>query len=213
MMNRAYDESYLSETMTCLGAMLDYAVNSCGEDINLFYARFLSSGIAAQIGRGNPRYLCGHSGVEMAIDIADRTGCKLNNASPMVDMGSPEYWTGWTLAYLQWFFALDFKALQKAGIDAETVILRYSTLHEADISKSVSFADKAIKGHRSQDNPLKRLRRNVHLTQKRLASLSGISLRAIRAYEQSQTSLANASADSLVRLSKAIGCTPADLLS
>lgn len=45
-MTRAYDIAYLDDAMTSLGAMLDYAVNSCGEDLALvaagskMYARF-----------------------------------------------------------------------------------------------------------------------------------------------------------------------------
>ena len=85
-MIHAYSENYLNDAMDNLGAMLDFAVNSCGEDIHLFYTRFLSSGIAAQIGRGNPRYLCGKSGIEMALSVAERTGRPLKMADARIDM-------------------------------------------------------------------------------------------------------------------------------
>lgn len=60
--------------MTSLGAMLDYAVNTCGEDLNLFYARFLASGVADAFSRANPKYLGGMSGIELATLVASRTG-------------------------------------------------------------------------------------------------------------------------------------------
>ena len=212
MMIRAYSESYLSDVMDGLGSMLDFAVNACGEDLRLFYARFLASGVATQIERGNPRYLCGLSGVEIALAVARRTGNPLAEVKPLIDMGSPEYWTGWTLAYLQWYLGMDFKVLQTAGIDAETLSRKYPILHEADLSKAVNYAQKTIERHRSQHNPLKEHRKLAHLTQRELATLSGTSLRSIRAYEQAQLGLANASAESIVRLSRTLGCTPSDLL-
>ena len=211
-MIHAYSESYLSDVMDGLGSMLDYAVNSCGEELRLFYARFLSSGVAAQIERGNPRYLCGLSGVELAMAVADRTGSPLAEARPLIDMGSPEYWTGWTLAYVQWYLGLDFKVLQSAGIDAENLCRKYPVLHEADLTKAVHYAQKAIERYRSQHNPLKEHRKLARLTQRELAARSGTTLRSIRAYEQAQLGLSNASAESIVRLSRVLGCTPSDLL-
>lgn len=212
-MIHAYSENYLNDAMDNLGAMLDFAVNSCGEDIHLFYTRFLSSGIAAQIGRGNPRYLCGKSGIEMALSVAERTGRPLKMADARIDMGSPEYWTGWTLAYLQWYLCADFKFLHSAGVGVGPLHERYATLHEADLSKSIAFARKQIEGYRRFYNPLKALRKNAGLSQRELAAQSGTTLRSIRAYEQKQLNLSNAESETLVLLSRVLGCTPADLIA
>lgn len=211
-MIHAYNESYLSDAMSGLGAMLDYAINACGEPLPMFYARFLRSGIPEQMERENPRYLCGLSGIELAQAVARRTGNPVRDAEPFIDMGSQEYWSGWTLAYLQWYFGISFKALQAAGIHAESLRARYATLHEADLSKSVAYAAKLLAQHQRQSNPLKCLRKNAGLTQQSLADRSGLSLRVLRAYEQSQLSLSNASAASLMRLARALGCKPEDLL-
>lgn len=210
-MIRAYDEMYLGDAMYALGSMLDYAVNACGEDPALFYARFLRSGIAGQIERGNPKYLGGKSGIELAMIVADRTGSPLKEADPLIDIGSPEYWTGWTLAYLQWYLGKKFKALQCVGIDVISLLERYPALHEADLSKSVSFALHLI-GEEAPGRRLKEQRKAAHMTQKELASLAGTSLRAIRSYEQSQVPLSSASAENLVLLSSALSCRPEDLL-
>lgn len=211
-MIHAYNEAYLSDAMAGMGAMLDYAINSCGEPLPMFYARFLRSGIPEQMERGNPRYLCGLSGIELAQAVARRTGSPVRDAESLIDMGSPEYWAGWTLAYLQWYFGISYKALHTAGITAESLHLHYATLHEADLSKAVAYATKVWERHQSQSNPLKRLRKNARLTQQELARLSGLSLRVLRAYEQSQLSLAKASAVGLIRLARVLGCSVEELV-
>lgn len=63
-------------------------------------SRFLSSGIARAMSVGNPKYIAGLSGIELALQVASRTGSPLPTKDAFIDMGSPSYWTGWTLAYL-----------------------------------------------------------------------------------------------------------------
>ena len=205
-MARAYNISYLEDAMSAIGAMLDYSVNACGEDLVSFYGRFLGSGIASMIFRANPRYIAGHCGIELAEIVACRTGKPLAKAESFIDIGSPEYWTGWTMAYLSWYLNLDFKTLQERGVDIAELNRKYSTLHEADLSKSVHFALKQMAGESTRKNILKDARKNAGLKQKELAEASGVSLRAIRAYEQGQLSLRNAESETLYALSRALGC-------
>ena len=206
MMTRAYNITYLEDAMASVGAMLDYAVNSCGESLTLFYARFLGSGIASEIFLSNPKYIAGMSGAELAMEVARRTGDELPSNGSFIDIGSPEYWTGWTLTYLSWFLNVDFGVLQSRGVDIQSLYDRYPSLHEADLSKAVSFAQKRLQQHSRQYNPLKQARLNAGLTQKELAELSGNPIRNIRAYEQGQRALDNAGAESVQNLSKALGC-------
>ena len=51
----------------------NYAVNTCGEDLQLFYSRFLSSKVSAALSMANPKYLAGMSGIELdeTVDQAD----------------------------------------------------------------------------------------------------------------------------------------------
>jgi len=205
METRAYIIDYLDDAMSALGAMLDYAVNTCGEDLELFYARFLSSGIATQFAHANPKYLGGMSGIELARQVACRTGDELPIKDNLIDIGSPEYWTGWSMAYLSWYLNLDYVTLQSRGLDIRDLYARYPVLHEADLSKTVSFATKHLCQTRGEI-PLKRARRNAGLSQKELASLSGTTLRVIRAYEQGKRSLEKAGAESVLRLSRVLGC-------
>lgn len=203
-MIHAYDKSYLGDVMSNMGAMLDYAVGLCGENLELFWARFLISGVAEQFSRRNPRYLCGLSGTELALAVARKTGSPLPDKDPLIDIGSREYWTGWTLAYLQWYLNMPFEEMQQKGLGARELYEVYSPLHEADLMRSVSFAETRLKENSCKNN-LKTLRKNAGLTQKQLSDATGISLRAVRAYEQGQLSLAKASAESIRNLNSVLG--------
>lgn len=204
-MTRAYDISYLDDAMTSLGAMLDYAVNSCGEDLSLFYARFLGSGIANAFSRANPKYLAGMSGIELATLVAARTGDALPKKDGLIDSGSPEYWTGWTLAYLSWYLKIGFGTMQARGLTVESLHERYPVLHEADLSKTVQFAIKRL-GETSDGELLKRVRKNARLTQRQLSDLTGIPITVIRSYEQNQRSLKSAESANVWNICRVLGC-------
>lgn len=212
MTTPAYNITYLEDAMSSLGAMLDYAVNSCGEDLSLFYARFLGSGIAKAFSQANPKFLAGMSGIELAQLVACRTGEGLPEKEGFIDMGSPEYWTGWTLAYLSWYLCLDYATLQSRGVTVQAIHDRYHVLHEADLSKAVQFATQRIQAE-TKVQPLKRIRKNAGLTQRELALISGIPLRVIRSYEQGQRSLENAGSESVWRICQTLGCRIEDLRS
>lgn len=211
MMIRAYDIAYLDDAMTSLGAMLDYAVNSCGEDLTLFYARFLGSGIAQAFSRANPKYLAGMSGIELATLVAARTGDELPKKDGLIDVGSPEYWTGWTLAYLSWYLGMDFGTLQSRGLTVQSLHERYSVLHEADLSKAVKFATNRL-NETSGGVLLKRARKNAALTQRQLSDMTGIPITVIRSYEQNQRSLKSAESETVWRICQTLGCRIEDIL-
>ena len=198
--------------MSSLGAMLDYAVNSCGEDLQLFYSRFLISNVSSALSAANPKYLAGMSGIELASLVARSTGDDLPVMDDYINMGSPEYWTGWTLAYLNWFLCIDYRTLQARGVTVQALWNRYPTLHEADLTKSVQFAVKRLAEAAKGNNPLKQARISAGLTQRELAAISNNTIRNIRAWEQGQRSLNNASAASLWRICHVLGISLSDIL-
>ena len=143
-MTPAYGELYLNDAMRAMGEMLDYAVHDCGCDGDLFFTQFLSSGIAQQFERGNPKFVGGMSGVELALEVFRRTADQI----PDVDASaygekSPEYWAGWSLAYYQWASGIPFREIVSHGLTVSTVCPMY-LLHEADIRKFAEAADKVI---------------------------------------------------------------------
>ena len=210
-MIHAYDIAYLDDAMTSLGAMLDYAVNSCGEDLDLFYARFLGSGIAEAFSRVNPKYIAGMSGIELATLVAARTGEVLPKKDGLIDIGSPEYWTGWTLAYLSWYLDMDLETLQSRGLTVQSLYERYPVLHEADLSKAVKFATVRL-NETSGGVLLKRARKNARFTQRQLSDITGIPITVIRSYEQNKRSLKNAETENVFHICRTLGCRIEDIL-
>ena len=209
---RAYDESYLNDAMDALGEMLDYAVVDCGYDADEFFEWFIVSGVATQFEQGNPKFVAGMSGVEIARDVVFRiTGSReMRPATQSIDR-STEYWAGWILAYYQWYRALRFTDIANGGLPPSAVIERY-ILHEADASKFVEAADAVLSTRAQQPTPLAKIRANRGMTQQELADASGVSLRMIQLYEQRRNNLAKASVAVTLALARVLGCQVEDLV-
>ena len=201
METRAYNEAYLPYAMENLATMIDCGINQCGFPPQLFYRMFLTSGVASQIEKGNPRYLAGLSGAELASRVIELVA----GESPMDIDGtfsiSPEYWAGWVLAYYQWKSGKSFRLINDNGLDIEKIIALYHPLHEADLDKFASVADRIItETVNSSASPLKKARERCGLTQEDLSRISGVSLRMIRAYEQKAQDIAKANFSTIERL-------------
>ena len=65
-MARAYKKTYLNGAMRNLAVMMDCGVRKYGYPIEEFYEKFLASDVSRQFAGGNPRYLVGMSGAELA---------------------------------------------------------------------------------------------------------------------------------------------------
>lgn len=210
---RAYSESYLHDARLSLGEMLEYVVLDCCIDPDAFMGDFVASGLARQFARGNPRYVAGMSGIELADAVSRRTrDCGLETSATQSLTRSSWYWTGWILAYYQWHCCAGFDRLMEWGL-APSAIERMYVLHEADESVFVERADAIVAAARAQrPTSLKSIRKARGLTQDGLATAAGVSLRMIQLYEQRQNNLDVASAATLVRLSRALGCSMEDLL-
>lgn len=194
-----------------LGDAFDYAINTCnipGED---FINYFTVSSVSKKIANGEPAFLAGKSGIEIASDVMLETTGKHLEAEPQEHFGrSREYWIGWAVCYYQWYSARPFNDIFKV-LSFGDLRNMYYTLHEADITKFASIADERIKEHFKYTN-LKRIRTSYGCTQAGLAKRSGVSLRSIQMYEQRNKDINKASAETLYRISKVLGCTIENLL-
>lgn len=209
---RAYDESYLNDAMDILGEALDYAVADCGQDVDEFFEWFIVSGVAGSFGRGNPKFVAGMSGIELAREVQFRVLGKRNDTAPTQSLDrTPEYWAGWFLAYYQWYRAVPFDEMARNGLTPSTLVER-SILHEADVSKAVAFGDRLLDAEATVPTRLAFLRKQRGLTQQQLAEAADVSLRMIQLYEQRQNDLSKAAAGVVVRLAHIIGCTVEELL-
>ena len=213
METHAYNESYLSHAMGALATMMDCGINKCGFSPGLFYHMFLTSGVAAQFEKGNPRYIAGMSGAELTDHITERTMGKVLPPNDGTYSTSPEYWAGWVLAYYQWESGKSFRFLQNNGLDIEKVIALYPPLHEADIDKFADAADAIILNHiETSASPVKKARERIGITQKELSERSDVSLRMIRAYEQKKQPLSNASFSTVSSIASALYINTDDLI-
>lgn len=213
-MMRAYEETYLGDAMNNLGDMLDYAVNDCGYDGDDFFNRFIVSGIAGSFERGNPKYVAGLSGPELASEVVFKTEQTYLDTPPSDNVDkSAEYWTGWILAYYQWYTAQRFSDILKNGLTIKRVMDIYPTLHEADISKFVAVANHIIDKNKTAGmSNLQRIRKANGITQKKLAEESDTALRMIQLYEQRNQDINKAQANTLYRIARVLCCEIEDLL-
>lgn len=201
METRAYNEAYLPYAMENLATMIDCGINQCGFPPQLFYRMFLTSGVASQIEKGNPRYLAGLSGAELASRVIELVAGESPKEIDGTFSISPEYWAGWVLAYYQWKSGKSFRLINDNGLDIEKIIALYHPLHEADLDKFASVADRIItETVNSSASPLKTARERCGLTQEDLSRISGVSLRMIRAYEQKAQDIAKANFSTIERL-------------
>ncbi len=209
---RAYDESYLNDAMDILGEAVDFVVADCGQDPNEFFEWFIVSGVAGSFGRGNPKFVAGMSGVELAREVRFRVLGKRNDRAPTQPLDrTPEYWAGWFLAYYQWYRGIPFGEMARCGL-VPTTLLERSILHEADISKAVAFADRLMAEAAQAPTRLSVLRKERGFTQQQLADAADVSLRMIQLYEQRRNDLSKAAAGVVMRLAHVIGCSVEDLL-
>ena len=210
-MTHAYQEIYLSNAQAALGEAFDYAIHDCRIPGEQFVKLFAASTTSRRMENGEPDYLAGKSGIELAVDVLSETTGKAPKASPSEHFGrSREYWIGWAIAYYQWWSGRKYSEIFKA-VSFEELQELYTTLHEADISKFVDIMDARL-GEVFSDTNLKRIRLNYGCTQAELAKRSGVSLRSIQMYEQRNKDINKASAETLLSLSKVLGCTMEDLI-
>lgn len=211
MTTRAYQEIYLSKAQAALGDAFDYAVNDCQIPGTDFIKLFTASSVSKRIENGEPSFLAGKSGIEIVADVVLETTGKQLDIKPQEHFGrSREYWIGWAVCYYQWFSARSFSDIFHV-FSFEDLQSVYYTLHEADITKFIDIADERMREHFKETN-LKRIRSSYGCTQAELAKRSGVSLRSIQMYEQRNKDINKASAETLYRIAKTLGCTMENLL-
>lgn len=211
METRAYDEMYLYYAQNILGHAVDFAVMTLGVSSDQFAAAFAVSDSSKQFAKGNPKYVAGINGCELARIVLTEANIAFPDAEDAMYLDrSPEYWSGWALAFYQWYSSYSFmQILSVVSLDA--IIGMYPVYHEMDITH---FADAMERKMREslQITRLKYYRENCGLSQSELSADSGVPLRQIQLFEQRQRDINKTAADTLLRLSKSLRCNMEDLL-
>lgn len=209
MATHAYSQHYLSKASCAVGNMLHDAVVEFGIDGEDFLERFIQSDVAGQFEGGNPKYIAGKSGLELFLEVMEKTAGEIYNVEQIESYErSSAYWAGWLLAHYQWHSDRTFKSILDT-IPYNELIGLYKTLHEADIQKSYEVLDAHFVECESR---LKTARKRCGLTQAALAKESGVPLNTIRAYERKSKDLNKAQAGSVMRLAKALKCDICELI-
>lgn len=212
MMN-AYNELYIEDAAQNLGEYLDYMVNSLHYAVDYAFELLAYSSVGRQFELGNPKYVTGMSGRELAVQVIYSVFNRWQQVADSWDCNrSSEYWTGWAIAQYQWRCGSTFRQMIEKGLNASKIESKY-ILHEADISKFYEWAD--IEWNRNSqrsERTIQRLRKYAKLTQKELSEKSGVSLRMIQLYEQGQNDLKKAQAEVVYMLAKALNTTVEELL-
>lgn len=210
-MIHAYQEIYLNKAQSILGDAFDYAVNTCDIPGERFVKLFLASSVCRRMENGEPAYIAGKSGIEIAAEVALETMGKELTQEPAEKFSrSKEYWIGWAVAYYQWYTGRKFSEIFRA-VTYDDLQQMYYTLHEADITKLVDIVEERIRLVYPDTN-LKRIRTTYGCTQAELAERSEVSLRSIQMYEQRNKDINKASVETVYRLAKTLGCNVEDLI-
>lgn len=209
MTTHAYSQLYLSKASRAVGNMLHDAVVEFGMDGEDFLKRFIQSDIAEEIESGNPKYIAGKSGLELFLEVMEKTTGKAYDTNLIESYErSPVYWVGWMLTHYQWYSGRTFKSILDT-VPYNELLGLYGTLHEADIEKSYEVLDAHFE---KSESKLKTARKHCGLTQEELAHESGVSLNTIRAYERKGKDINKAQFDIVLRLAKALKCDITELL-
>lgn len=205
-MIHAYNELYLSNAMTTMATMIDYAVNYKNKSINDFFDMFIDSGVALQFEQGNPTIIAGKSGVDLYLLAMGEDEC-VSMQYHAFDR-TPEFWVGYALSYYQWYSARTFREIIIV-ISPRELLEYYWVFHEMDIMRFVEKLDEKLKQRKTN---LEYYRNRAGLSQAQLSNLSCVSIRSIQMYEQRKNDVAKAQINILIALAKTLNCNVYDLL-
>ncbi len=208
-MMHAYSELYIENAQKVMAQMLHCAIYDLGMDYDPFARLFVQSGAADQFGKGNPRFVAGMSGTELAEEVIRRvtgTGCRID-AQPCFDR-SDAWWTGSTIAWYQWYEGCSFRVLF-SEVPCSSIAGMYKKYHEMDLLHSAEEISRLrrLSAYREQV-ALKRLREASGLSQSELSRASGVPVRTIQQYEQRQKDIRKAAFETVSRLAAALHCSP-----
>ena len=210
-MIHAYDKIYLAAAQKNLAKMIDYLVNNLHYSLEQAWHFFITSEVAEHFEKGDCSVLVGMSGTELAWNVLRQAGEKMPDSETIYFYDrTPEYWTGWALAYYQWDTGMRFEEIEQA-VPITTVRMMYTPYHEMDIRQFVDRMNELYRQAKPQTN-LKILRTISGLSQAQLASLTDIPVRTIQQYEQRRKNINQAQAETLLKLSKVLNCSVEELM-
>ena len=210
-MIRAYDRNYLEKAKTTMAHMLDYVVYDLHYDMGEFFQLFIETGMARRFEKGDSHTIAGCSGIELAREVLEKSGRFSATEEPRyVANRSREYWTGYVLAYYQWYSGKSFAEIT-TQVSVEQIRELYSPYHEMDIRQFAERMDELCQ-KAQPETKLKVRRVESGLSQRELAEITGVTLRTLQEYEQERKDISKAQVAYLIMLAKALCCDVEDLV-
>ncbi len=211
-MAHSYDQIYLDDAMHNLAEALEVASYFYKFKLDFFMHMFITSGVARQFEAGNPKYIAGKSGIELVEETVIRTygPSKLIECASYYMDPTEEYWTGWVLAYFQWYSGKSFREIQNI-ITIEDLKNKYHPYHEMDEDKIVEYIYDRAKNIQAAKR-LQAYRKKLGLSQSELSKAAGVNLRTLQQYESGAKDISKASAATVVSLGTVLKCPVEDLI-
>ena len=205
-MTHAFSELYIENAQRVFAQMTHYVIHDLKMEYDPFFRLFVQSGVAAQFEKGNPRYVAGMSGTELADEVMRRVtgyGCAIES-EPYYDR-TEAYWTGFTIAWYQWYDNCSFRELF-AEVPCSSIAGMYPKYHEMDLMHSADEIRRLrrLSAYRNRIG-LKYKREQAGLSQRDLAEISGVPVRTIQQYEQQQKDIRKAAYETVCRLADVLG--------
>lgn len=138
--NVAYDELYLKDAQTNIAWCFEYGVRGLNYSLEDFVQKWISFEYISLIETGNPHFVSGMSGIELAWLVAGLENQKA------VDIGycpSENFWTGFIAAAYQWSRNVTFKEIF-SSVTARDFLCMYPTYHEEDIENVLEEIDRRL---------------------------------------------------------------------
>lgn len=102
----SYDKVYLEEVRDNLGFMCQGSVDLFNISLDILLEKFINSKHARGIEVGSPYYL-NKEGLDVIYDLFNR---RLKENVITIEP-KKEFWIGWALGLLQWYYGLSFKVI------------------------------------------------------------------------------------------------------
>lgn len=136
----AYSELYLKDAQENIAWAFEYGVLGLKFSLEEFVQKWLSFKYINLIENGNPHFISGMSGIELAWLVAGLKNQKV------VDIGfspSENYWTGFVASIYQWSRNVTYTEIF-SNVTASDFLRMYPTFHEEDTANVLEEIDRRL---------------------------------------------------------------------
>lgn len=136
-----YSELYVEDAMTTVAFSFDYAVRALNLTLEEYLDKFLNFQYIHLLETGNPHYVAGMSGCELALEICGLDdGPKSPPYEPWI-----EYWIGMNLAKYQWLRNIPYKEIIEK-FSLERFKYAFPSMHQEHPNRIIEYMDEILLG-------------------------------------------------------------------